>query len=220
MKKLLAGLFVSLVALVLWSGLSQAGTYLGPVWKEFSPGLSRTGGTVRDTMTLLSADTLRTGNINTDDWDWMLNNSVPASATPMILATVTFQTVGAQVAANIVGDSLYFDIERGFPNGDGTITYCPSTYQPAVPLGTYAGAIGNCAIANVPFGAGDAGAHTWVGSFVFDRDATLLSPVPHNNLWGLRNFRLLVHGDISSTAQALGGLRCVITYPSPHFISQ
>ena len=219
MKKLFAVLYVALLGAILAS-TSFAGTNVGVRWNDFSPGLSRAGGAVRDPMTLLSGDTLRTGNISTDDWDWTLNGGAAATTTAMQIATITFMTTGTQLAANIVGDTLYFSIERGVKNTNGSITYVPDTYQPAVPLGTYAGGIGNHALNMLPYGDGDAGTHAWIGGLYFDRDGVANTIVPHNNLWGVKNFRLLIHGDIGSTAQAVGGCRVVITYPEVHFIAQ
>ena len=171
--------------------------------------LNRAGTAYVDTITILSADTLRTANINTDGWDWSQAGGQAASAyVPTNLAKIVFFSSIAQTNANLVGDSLYFAIE---PSYDGGKTYVPWTYQPAVPLGTFAGAVGNCALQSNAME--DASPHSYEGYLAFDKDNTSLVPAPHNNLYGIRDFRLLVHGDVSSTAQAFGGCKIYIMAP-------
>lgn len=211
------GLLIVVVAMLASVSAALAYNSVGDYFQVLNVQMSRTTGAARDTITILSGDTLRTADINTQDWDWAAAVAGQGSSAyiPGAVARVDFWSETAQNNADAVGDSLYFGVEQGFERSDGTIFYQPCTYQPAANLGTYAGAVGNCALQASPIGA-DAGVHSYTGFLVIDKDNTSLVPAPHNNIFGMKHFRLVIHGDISSTAQALGGYRLQITKLIPN----
>jgi len=218
MKRTLS-LLLTLTALVLAAVLptlahayAGAGAELGVINVKW---LARTAtsGVAQDTITLLSADTLRTEPISTAAWDWSAMYGQSATYNSTAIAKIAFYSTVAQTAANNVGDSLYFGIEASYDNG---ATFVQLSYQPAVPFGTYAGALGNCALAQTS--RADVSPFLFEGVLIADRDGMANSVVPHNNLFGTPVFRLFVHGDISSTAQALGGCRIQILPYVPRIV--
>lgn len=198
MKKLTAVLSVALlVSATLASFVStsdSASSFSNPIKVAWADGSQTTDLTDE-------ADTTRTGDISTRDWDWetLMNGMAPGTSSPWAVAKIVFESNDT----NWAGDSIYFVVE---PSVDGGTTYAS---YPGLLGGNMAitSSIGNTAVLTPTTQTTPA---QWVGYLCYDRDS--MTPTPNNNLLGVLNFRLKVFGDVSGTTPTYNGLTCTI-YP-------
>lgn len=209
MKKLLSVVYVTLVALIVWSGLSAAGsTVLG---NPQSLGLTRTGTptpptSFQDTITVVSAaDSIRTSNIDTRSWDWGIVRSTAAATSPVAVAKIEVW-VDPGATAYVNGDSLNFVVEPSF---DGGNSYCVNPYAKALAMG--ASLLGNCIVMTTQNAVGTytgTGGAWGSGYIVVDPDGGPIASTTANFYpYLLRDFRLKIFGD----AGAIGPIHVRVT---------
>lgn len=182
-----------------------------PKLTRTAPSSQSTSARWSDTMTAVDsativgvADSLRSGNVNTDGWDWTeVLGGKSTGSTPIVVAKVTlFVPPGTAMAESIGVDTLNFFVEPSFDGGNTYVIDGRNYVQTATAL-PQAAAIGNILTLShpspVPSG-GSTGGVEYTGFLLIDND-TQPSATGATNMVGIHDFRLKIFGDYGSNGR-------------------
>lgn len=215
MKKLVV--FWVVAALSIFAGMANAENYLKTIKLSFIEA-GQLASTVKDTMFVTDeADTARSTLIDISDLDWAATLAQGSVATGFPIAKVTFV---ATRASNGVGDTLYWNPERGIDvSANPSTSYSaarPDTifsYNP-LSLATGYGGTSSGWSALTSTGAATANQYNnkvYVGYIYVDPDTRDRSGVSGSN-YMLKRFRLVTAGDVGGSSPVLSGVMGFITY--------